>query len=89
MVAETDRRYWDALRKLPHVHSFMHGRHRPDATLTDAAACAFCGIFAEQLYVKLGLWLRDTGRNQEAIALLGTACALAPWCPRNGVTDAA
>jgi hypothetical protein len=79
VFVETDRRYWDALRRLPHVHSFVHGKHRPDLKLTDAADCAFCGFFAEQLYVKLGLWLRDRGRNQEAIALLSTVCALAPW----------
>ena len=79
LVVETDRHYWDALRRLPHVHSFVHAERRPDLKLTDAADCAFCGFFAEQLYVKLGLWLRDRARNREAIALLSAACALAPW----------
>jgi hypothetical protein len=79
MLVETDRHYWDALCRLPHVHSFVHGARRSDLTLTDPADCIFCGFFAEQLYVKLGLWLRDTGRNQDAIALLNAACAFAPW----------
>lgn len=79
MAMEVDRRYVEALRKLPHVHSTLQHSLRPDLPLTDPADCVLCGFFAESTCVTAGLWLCETQRYDQAISLLDAVRAFAPW----------
>jgi tetratricopeptide (TPR) repeat protein len=71
--------YEQALQRLPHVHSQVGARFRPDLPMSDPATCWSCGFFAEDKYVNAGLFYAATGRYGEAADLLSTARILMPW----------
>jgi len=79
LVAEVHRRYTNTLSRLPHAHCAIQTKLRPDLTLTDPSTCALCGFFAEPQFVKFGMWLYEFGYYDQAIQLLETATAFAPW----------
>jgi tetratricopeptide (TPR) repeat protein len=79
LVREIERHYLRAMTKIPHVHCAWQARLRPDLPPSDPDECVLCGLFAENLYVLFGLWLRQTDRHAEAKEILEMARAVAPW----------
>jgi tetratricopeptide (TPR) repeat protein len=79
MIESVGGAYEQALARLPHVHTKIGARLRPDLSLSDPAACWSCGFFAEDKYVNAGLFYAATGRYGEAADLLSAARILMPW----------
>jgi tetratricopeptide (TPR) repeat protein len=79
VIESVGQAYEQALARLPHVHSQVGARLRPDIPMTDPAQCWSCGFFAEDKYVNAGLFYAATGRFGEAADLLAAARILMPW----------
>ena len=79
MIEAVGGAYNQALARLPHVHSQVGARLRPDIPMTDPATCWRCGFFAEDKYVNAGLFYAATGKYNEAADLLSAAHVLMPW----------
>lgn len=77
--SEVALEYLEAFRQLPHAHCAVKRAINPESAPTEARSSPFCGIFAEALYVKVGLWFYQAGQFGPALHVLDAACAFAPW----------